>query len=425
MRRVLVPAVVLGVIAALAWWFVWPAFAAKREPIRLGLLHSLTGPMAISELSMRDAEILAVEELNAAGGLLGRRVVAVEADGRSDASTFAREAERLIREQKVSAVIGCWSSDCRKSVKEVVEKDDHLLIYPVMYEGMEQSPNVVYTGAAPNQQVMPTIKWFADTMHVRRFYLLGTDSLWSRGVSAVVKDQIRALSGELAGEEYLEAGTSDVAEAVSKALAAKPAMLILTVEGVTNVPLYRKLRGEGGAPADMPILSFPLTEDELRSLPTASMTNDYLTCNYFQSVDRPENKDFVRRFRARFGADRTTSDAIATAYNSVRLWAQAVRESETDEVRIVREALTRQSLNGPEGVISVERDTRHTWRPLFIGKVRSDGQVEILLSLTKPIRPTPFPPTRTQSEWLAFEEGLRAGWNGQWSPPRGRALKGP
>jgi urea transport system substrate-binding protein len=410
----------LAVGAALFAWLAVPLLARTKSPIRVGLLHSLTGPLAISEKSMVDAERLAIEELNARGGLLGRRVEGVIADGGSDWRTFAREAERLIEQEKVCVIVGCWSSADRKSVKPVVERTNHLLIYPVAYEGLEQSPNIVYTAAAPNQIIIPTIKWSRDFLKAKSYYLIGTDTIWPRSVNEIIKDQLKALGASLVGEEYLEFGTTAVEKAVETAVKAKPDVIISAIEGETNLPLYRKIRASGSEGRKIPVISFPVAEDELRHLPVKDMVNDYLVCNYFQAVDRPENRAFVKAFKARYGQDRVTSDSIESAYNSVHFWAQAVREAETDEVGEVRATLLRQSLDAPEGIISIDRETQHTWRPFFIGRVRGDGQVEIVESSTKPIRPAPFPFSRTREQWEAFLESLRAEWDGSWAPPAGR-----
>jgi urea transport system substrate-binding protein len=415
--------VVAGVV-----WFNGTGLAAARPPIRVGLLHSMTGPMAISERSMVDAETLAIETVNAGGGLLGRRVEGVVADGRSDPSVFAREAERLINEEKVAVIFGCWSSACRKAVKAVVERAEHLLVYPVAYEGLEQSPNIVYTGATANQQFIPAVSWCLNTLNAKRILLVGSDTVGPHTVNAVVKDQLTALGASPAGEVYLPSGTSDVGAALEAVEKAKPDLILSSIEGDTNLPFYQKFRSGAGANLrEVPILSFYITEDEMRQLPTRDMTNDYVVCNYFQAIDREENREFVRRFKARFGQDRVTNDAIATAYNSVMLWAQAVDEVESLNVREDLQGLLRQSLSAPEGVISVDRQTQHTYRPFFIGRVRGDGQVDIVLTLAKPVRPVPFPTFRSRQDWDAFLASLRptpgapAGTGGPGAaPPAGR-----
>lgn len=396
---------ILGIIAlaAVGVWYAVPDLLSTGPPIRVGLLHSRTGTLKISEDSMVDAETLAIEEINARGGVLGRRVVAVVADGRSDPAQFAAEAARLIDRDKVDVIVGCWTSSCRKAVKPVVEKAGHLLLYPVAYEGLEQSPAIVYTGAAPNQQVIPTVKWCLDVLKAKRFFLIGSDTVWPHSVNEIIKDQLKAFGATTVGEAYLPFGTSDVAAALDSAAAARPDLVLSTIEGDTNLPFYKKLRSSpGSAYSQLTVLSYSITEDELRELPAREMTHDYIVCNYFQAIDREENRAFVARFKKRFGSDRVTCDAIATAYNSLMLWAQGVQEVGTTNLRDALPSLLRQSLNAPEGIISVDAATQHTYRPFFVGKVRGDGQVDIVFSIDKPIRPDPFPFSRPRREWEEF-----------------------
>ena len=254
------------------------------------------------------------------GRLLGgRRVEWVIADGRSDWPTFAREAERLIDQEKVSVIFGCWTSASRKSVKPVVEQKSHLLIYPMAYEGLEQSPNIVYTGAAPNQQVIPAVSWCYEHLKARKFFLVGSDYVWPHCVNEIVKDQLKALGAECVGESYILFGSADVEASVAAIGKASPDVIISTVVGDSNGPFYRRLHAAGILPERTPVLSFSIAEDELRKLPLQAMVGDYAAWNYFQSIDRHENRAFVRRFKAKYGADRVTSDVIEAAYNSVLL----------------------------------------------------------------------------------------------------------
>jgi urea transport system substrate-binding protein len=395
-----------------AFWLL-----ARAVPIQVGILHSQTGPMKISEESMKDAEILALEEINARGGLLGRQIEWTIADGRSDWPTFAREAERLVEQKKVSVIFGCWTSASRKSVKPVVEQNRHLLIYPMAYEGLEQSPNIIYTGAAPNQQVIPAVTWCFETLKKRRFFLVGSDYVWPHCVNEIIKDQLKALGAELAGEAYILFGSSEVEPVLKVIESANPDVIISTVVGDSNKPFYQRLQTAGILPERVPVLSFSVAEDELRQLPLKAMVGDYAAWNYFQTVDRPENRDFIRRFQARFGTERVTSDVIAAAYNSVYLWAQAVAEAESDDVADVLRVIKRQSRNAPEGIVSVDVDTQHTWRPVHVGRIRTDGQFDLVWSSGKSVRPVPYPPSRTREEWERFLESLYRRWGG-WANTR-------
>jgi urea transport system substrate-binding protein len=417
MRRWLTLLIVLGVLVAVAIGFGYRFIGRIEPPIRVGLLHSRTGPMAISEVSMIEAELMALKEINDAGGLLGGRLVeAVIADGRSDWPTFAREAQRLIEQEKVSVIIGCWTSASRKSVKPVVEQKNHLLIYPMAYEGLEQSRHIVYTGAAPNQQVIPAVSWCFETLKKRKFFLVGSDYVWPHCVNEIIKDQFKALGAECVGESYVLFGSAAVEESVAAISKAAPDVIISTVVGDSNEAFYRGLQAAGIRPERTPVMSFSIAEDELRKLPVAAMVGDYAAWDYFQSIDRPENREFVDRFKTLYGPDRVTSDVIEAAYNSVYLWAQAVAEAETDEVTHVITAIGRQSLNAPEGIVSVDEETQHTWRPVSIGRIRGDGQFDLVWTSEKPIRPIPYPPSRTQSEWESFLDSLNRGWGG-WANP--------
>jgi urea transport system substrate-binding protein len=407
--------------AAVGGWLALDRLLVDRTPIVVGILHSQTGPMAVSERSMIDAEVLALEEINRAGGLLGRTVRWVIADGASDPATFARQAERLVRDEKVSVLFGCWTSASRKSVLPVVEDADHLLVYPMAYEGLEESPQVIYTGAAPNQQITPAVQWCHDTLRARRFFLVGSDYIWPRCVNAIIGDQLAGLGAERVGEVYVPYGSTAFDETVRAIVAAKPDVILSSVVGDSAGAFFRALKEAGIGPETAPVVSFSIAEDELRSIPRNDMVGHYAAWNYFQSIERPENQEFVRAFKARYGNDRVTSDVIVSAYNSVRLWGRAVREAATIDVRQVRSAMRHQSLDAPEGIIAVDPATHHTWRPVFIGRIRSDGQFDVVWSSRTSVRPVPFPISRSRSAWEQLVNDLHRQWGGRWINPAGAA----
>ena len=351
----------------------------------------------------------------------GRQVEYVIADGRSDWPTFAREAQQLIDQDKVSVIFGCWTSASRKSVKPVVEQRKHLLIYPMAYEGLEQSPNIIYTGAAPNQQVIPAVSWCYQKLKARKFYLIGSDYVWPHCVNEIIKDELKALGAECVGESYVFFGSAAVEESVAAIAKAAPDVIISTVVGDSNDPFYHRLQAAGIRPERTPVLSFSIAEDELRKLPVPAMVGDFAAWDYFQSIDRPENHAFVQRFQARYGADRVTSDVIEAAYNSVHLWAQAVDEAQSADVANVIKSIRRQSLNAPEGIMTVDDETQHTWRPVYIGKIRGDGQFELVWSSEKPIRPIPYPSSRPRAEWESFLADLNRTWGGWANPVQSRS----
>jgi len=398
-------------------WLLVDRLLVDRRPIVVGILHSQTGPMAQSEQAMIDAEVLALEEINRSGGLLGRPIRWVIADGASDWPTFARQAERLIRQEQVVAIFGCLTSASRKAVLPVVESANHLLVYPMAYEGLEQSPNVVYTGAAPNQQIIPAVQWCHATLGARRFFLVGTDYVWPHCVNEIVKDQLASLGAEIAGEAYLPFAATTCDDVARQIAAAKPDVILSSVTGANALPFARAIRAAGLEPATTPLVTFAIGENELQDGAAADLAGHYAAWNYFQSLDRPQNSRFVRAFQQRYGANRTTSDPMVAAYNSVQLWAHAVREAETADVVLVRAALRHQSLDAPEGIIAVDPETQHTWRPVFIGRIRGDGQVDVVWSSRTPVRPMPFPISRSRSDWERFVSDLARGWGGAWTNP--------
>jgi len=410
MKRVLFTLAAAAIIAAatLAW--------RPRTPIRIGVLHSLTGTMAISERALVDAVQLAVDEINRSGGVLGRQIEPVVADGKSDPATFAREAQRLITAERVSAIFGCWTSGSRRTARPIFEEYKHLLFYPVQYEGLENSPNIVYLGAAPNQQIVPAVRWLMQTTG-RRFFLVGSDYVFPRAANAIIRDHVTAWRGRIVGEEYVPLGSSDL-EPIARAIAAaQPDAILNTLNGDSNIAFFTALRAAGITPARVPTMSFSLAEQEIRSLPADTIAGDYAAWNYFQSLDTGENQQFVRSFKARYGADRVTSDPIEAAYVGVHLWAAAASAAGSPEPAAVRAAVADRSIRGPGGMIYIDPENRHAWKTVRIGRIRPDGQFQVVWSSEYPIRPVPYPPQRTVQAWEELLKQLQTSWGGRWVKP--------
>jgi len=391
--------------------------AVQREPIKVGILHSRTGTMAISEKSVIDATLFAIEELNANGGVLGRKVEAIVEDGASDPATFARKAEKLISQDKVATLFGCWTSASRKMVKPVVERHNHLLFYPVQYEGLEESPNIVYVGAAPNQQIIPAMKWSCAFLKKMRLFIVGSDYVFPRAASAIMRDQATALGAEIVGEEYVPMASTDMSAAVKKIQERKPDMILNTINGDSNVAFFRSLRKAGLTAAVMPIMSFSISEEELSSLGPKEVQGNYAAWNYFQSIDLPENQDFVARFRARFGPERVLSDPMEAAYVGVHLWAQAVAAAGSDDVSAIRGAIHEQSFQAPEGKVTIDPQNHHVSKFIRIGKITEAGRFDVVYCSDAPIKPIPYPTTRPRAEWDALLTDLHLLWGGQWENP--------
>ncbi len=411
----------------LAFAAAWPTLAMTvllgaagcspgGEPIKIGVLHSFSGTMSQVEPALADAALLAVERINAEGGLLGRRVEAVVADGQSDWEIFAGEADRLITEEGVSAIFGCWTSACRKTVKLVVEEHDHLMFYPLQYEGLEQSPNIVYTGAAPNQQIIPGVKWSFDNLGPR-FFLVASDYVFPRAANEIIRDHAAALGAEIVGEEYVLLGSADVENIVNAIVETQPDVILNTLNGETNGHFFRALQAAGITPDIIPTMSFSVAEEELRQLGSELRVGDFATWNYFQSVESEENERFVAAVRERFGPDRVTEDPMEASYIGVLLWAAAVERAGTTVPTEVREALRGSTYEAPGGLVVVDPDTNHLWKTVRIGRITAGGQFDILWTSNGPQRPAPFPETRSRLEWQQFLDDLSESWGGRWENP--------
>lgn len=406
----------VGVLVLFAgvWYIQSVGGESSAPPIKIGILHSLTGTMAISEKAVVDSVLLAIDELNESGGLLGRKIEPVIVDGKSDWPTFAQEAKNLILAEDVSVVFGCWTSASRKSVKPVFEKYNHLLFYPVQYEGLEASSNIVYTGAAPNQQIIPAVRWSLDTFG-KRFFLVGSDYVFPRTANAIIRDYTTALGAETVGEEYLLLGSSDVDAIIRQIVETKPDVILNTINGDSNIAFFEKLKAAGITPGEIPVMSFSISENELKSLGIENMIGHYACWNYFQSLESEVNERFVSSFKEKYGTDRLVNDPMEAAYISVHLWAQAVQETGTDDVSEVRQALGDQSFDAPGGLVYVDPENQHIWKTVRIGKIKGDGQFEIVWDSKKPVQPVPFPGTRTESDWDEFLVSLYGGWGKSWA----------
>lgn len=406
MSRRLFAATVVLVLVLACLWAGWRLASADREPIRIGVLHSLTGPMARSEAPLVDAVRLAVDEINAGGGLLGRRVEMIVADSRSDPQVAAVEAERLIRDRKVQALFACWTSSCRQAVRLVVQMAGHLMFYPVQYEGLEQSDRIVYTGAAPNQQIVPGTRWALESLG-KRIYLVGSDYVFPRTANLVIRDLVTAAAGSITGERLVPLGDADMTAVIDDLRRSRPDAVLNTLNGDSNAHFFAALKQAGLA--DLPVLSFSVAENELVTYGAAGLTGQYAVWSYFQSLPTDANLAFVEAFRRRFGANRVTSDPVESSYVAVRLWAGAVTEAGSAAPDDVLRTVVRQSVNAPSGIVSVDAATHHVWRAVRIGRARPDGQFDIVYALPAPVRPAPYPAYRSRGDWEALAKKLGSG----------------
>ncbi len=362
---------------------------AAGDTIKVGILHSLSGTMAISEVSVKDAEMMAIEEINAAGGVLGKKIEPVIEDGASDWPKFAEKAKKLLQNDKVATVFGCWTSASRKAVLPVFEENNGLLWYPVQYEGMEASPNIFYSGAAPNQQIVPAVEWLLQNKG-KKFFLLGSDYVFPRTANKIIKAQLAAQGGELIAEEYTPLGHTDYSTIVNKIKAAKPDVVFNTLNGDSNVAFFKELKASGITSKDLTTCSVSVAEEEIRGIGADNMVGHLVSWNYYQTTDTPENKAFVEKYKAKYGADRVTDDPIEAAYINVYLWAEAVKKAGSTEVAKVKEAAKGLEFKAPEGTVKIEGENQHLWKPVRIGEVQPDGLIKEIWSTAESVKPDPY-----------------------------------
>lgn len=363
--------------------------APAEETVKVGLLHSLSGTMAISEVSLKNAELMAIEEINEAGGVLGKQIEPITEDGASDWPTFAEKAKKLLQSDEVATIFGGWTSASRKAMLPVVEQNNGLLWYPVQYEGMESSPNIFYTGATTNQQIVPAVTWLLENKG-KKFFLVGSDYVFPRTANNIIKAQLKAEGGELIGEEYTPLGHTDYSTLISKIKAAKPEVIFNTLNGDSNVAFFKQLKDAGIGPDDIPVLSVSVAEEEIRGIGADVLAGHYTAWNYYQTIDTPENKEFVAKYKEKYGDELVTADPIEAAYFAVYLWAATVEKAGSFEVDKVREVSDGIEVQAPGGTVKIDGSNQHTWKTVRIGEVQSDGLIKELWNSGEPVKPDPY-----------------------------------
>ncbi|MFI7613953.1 urea ABC transporter substrate-binding protein [Nonomuraea terrae] len=363
--------------------------AASSNEIKVGLLHSLSGTMAISEVTVRDAELLAIEEINNAGGVLGKKIVPVVEDGASDWPTFAEKATKLVRQDKVAAVFGGWTSASRKAMLPVFERYKALLWYPVQYEGLESSPYIFYTGATTNQQIIPGLDYLKE-QGKKRIFLVGSDYVFPRTANKIIKAYAAANGMEILGEEYTPLGHTEYSTVVNKVMQAKPDAVFNTLNGDSNVAFFKSLKSSGVTAESMPVLSVSIAEEEVTGIGVENIAGHPVAWNYYQTTETPANEAFVKAFKAKYGQNKVTSDPMQAGYNAVHLWAEAVKKAGSTEVEAVKKAAPGISLDRPEGKVTIDGDNQHMHKTARIGIVQSDGLIKQVWDSGEPIKPDPY-----------------------------------
>ncbi|WP_407318919.1 urea ABC transporter substrate-binding protein [Isoptericola halotolerans] len=359
------------------------------DTVKIGFLNSLSGTMAISEQTVHDSLQLAAAEINADGGVLGKELEIVTEDGQSEPTVFAEKATKLITSDCVAAVFGGWTSASRKAMLPVFESDDSLLFYPVQYEGLESSPNIFYTGATTNQQIVPALDYLAE-QDVESLYLVGSDYVFPRTANKIIDAYAEAHGIEVVGEEYAPLGHTDFSTIVNKVKSADADAVFNTLNGDSNVAFFKEYSNAGLVPADMPVMSVSIAEEEIGGIGVENVEGQLTAWNYYQTVDTPENAAFVEAFQAEYGADRVTSDPMEAAYDSLHLWRGMVEKAESFDVADVQEAADGVSFDAPEGTVTVNGDNHHIAKTALVGRIGADGLIHTEWSSDGPIEPDPF-----------------------------------
>ncbi|QQP87895.1 urea ABC transporter substrate-binding protein [Skermanella sp. TT6] len=391
--------------------------AQAAEPIKVGVLHSLSGTMAISETTLKDTIMMMVDDLNKKGGLLGRPVEAVVVDPASNWPLFAEKARELIEKDKVAAVFGCWTSVSRKSVLPVFEEKNGLLFYPVQYEGEESSRNVFYTGAAPNQQAIPAVEYLMgpEGGEVKRWVLAGTDYVYPRTTNKILEAFL--ISKGVAKDDiminYTPFGHSDwqtiVADIKKFASAGKKTAVVSTINGDANVPFYKELANQGIKATDIPVVAFSVGEEELAGIDTSNLVGHLAAWNYFMSVDTPENDAFIKQWHAfTKNEKRVTNDPMEAHYIGFKMWTQAVLQAGTTDVNAVRQAMYGQKVRSPSGYDVVMNTNHHLSKPVMIGEIQADGQFSIVSQTDEAIKGAAWSP------YIPESAKLTADWTFPW-----------
>ena len=405
-----------GILAGVGLGLAMAGAAQAQETIKVGVLHSLSGTMAISETTLKDTMLMLIAEQNAKGGLLGKQLEAVVVDPASDWPLFAEKARELLTVSDVDVMFGCWTSVSRKSVLPVIEELNGLLFYPVQYEGEESSKNVFYTGAAPNQQAIPATDYFLDELGVEKFALLGTDYVYPRTTNNILESYLisKGIPKEDIFVNYTPFGHSDwskiVADVVALGADGKKVGVISTINGDANIGFYKELAAAGISADDIPVVAFSVGEEELSGLDTSNLVGHLAAWNYFQSADTPINAEFIAKWKAFAGENRVTNDPMEAHVIGFNMWVQAVEKAGTTDVDPVREAMYGLEVPNLTGGIAKMLPNHHLTKPVLIGEIQADGQFDII-SQTEPVPGdawTDFLPESAvlESDWASLDCGM-------------------
>ncbi|WP_080791696.1 urea ABC transporter substrate-binding protein [Corynebacterium pacaense] len=376
------------------------------DSIKVGFINSLSGTMAISETTVNQSLKMAADEINADGGVLGKQLEIVEEDGASEATTFAERSQRLIQDECVAAVFGGWTSASRKAMLPVFEDNNALLFYPVQYEGLESSPNIFYTGATTNQQIVPALDYLKDDLGAKKLFLVGSDYVFPRTANMLIKQYAEANGMEIVGEQYTPLGSTDFTTIANRIASSGADAVFNTLNGDSNVAFFRQYNSLGLNAETMPVISVSIAEEEVQGIGPSTVQGQLTAWNYYQTIDTPENVAFVERFKQRYGQDRVTSDPMEAAYTSLFLWKEMVEKADSFAVDDVKAAADGVSFDAPEGTVVVDGDNHHITKTARIGRINADGLIDTIKESDAPIVPDPY---LTGYDWAEVSDAESAG----------------
>ncbi|EKD75166.1 MAG: hypothetical protein ACD_44C00206G0005 [uncultured bacterium] len=405
LRKYIFLLIISLIVLALFAWIVKKQVFKNDGEVKVGVLFSKTGTMANSEQPVINAVLLAIEEINTRGGIKGQKIIPVAYDAASNWKRYGTLAETMIKKDKVDIIFACWTSASRKKVKEVVEKYNNLLIYSTQYEGIEQSPNIIYLGTTPNQQIIPAIAWTVNN-YGKKVFLVGSNYIFPHVANEIITHEVKNLGGNIVGEAYIPLGSNNVDHAINDILKSQPDIIFNTINGDSNIAFFTRLNTLASDIKRPVVMSFSLSPEDINKIGAGKITGDLAAWSYFITQNLPENSDFLKAYQNKYGSTKNINDPAVTAYAGVYLWAQAANEAPSLTPNVIYNFMLRQSVASPAGVIYIDPYNAHAWRTVMLGKINNKGLFDIVWSSYNPIEPIVYPEFNTRAEWELFEYKL-------------------
>lgn len=389
-------------------------FYRRSEPIRIGVVHSITGSLASTERGVLDATLLAVKEINEAGGILGRQIEAIVADGQSSAHKFGLAVYDLLTHHKVNAIFGCWTSASRKAVKPLIEKFDSLLFYPIQFEGLELSNNIIYSGLTASQQIIPALAWAQKNIG-SKIFLIGSDYIFPHAAHEIIRQYAQVNNITIVGEAYIPLGSNKIDEAIKLIQESKPDVIINSINGDSNKYFFNKMRSVGISSVKIPTISLSVDEELIADIGFRLMVGDFIVTSYLHSINSMSNKTFLEKMKSHFGESVLLTDSAVTGYNNVYLWANAVKSvGAFTQIKKIITQIVGKNLNTPFGPLAIDKETHYSLRPVRIGKINYKGECISVWQSQGVIQPIPFPSTTDQKGWEDFLQKKYNQWSQKW-----------